>query len=332
MQIPNDLRRAIEAETAGADWRAVAKAAADLSERYRAEEREGQLISTDDHRRAYLVTRVPATYAAAFAALDETAARLGDAEISSVLDVGAGPGTAAWAATDVFPEIARATLVERDTKLVAAGKRLAAAADERGALRDATWVTQDVSRTLPRFEAHDLVIVSYALGEVERAQTLVDACWEAARVALVVVEPGTRRGFEAVLAARGRLIGKGAAIAAPCPHREECPMAAAGDWCHFAQRVERTAEHRRLKGGQMPYEDEKYSYVAAVKVPAEPAAARPAQARIVRHPGTHPGHIRLELCEADGLLHKRVATKSDTEAFRAARKAKWGDAWEPASR
>jgi ribosomal protein RSM22 (predicted rRNA methylase) len=326
MQIPNDLRHAIEGELRGADWRALGKAAAELSDRYRAEERGGPFMSTDEHRSAYLVTRVPATYAAVFAALDETADRLGDAEVASVLDVGAGPGTAAWAATDVFPDVERVTLVERDTRLVSAGKRLAAGS-ERDAMRSAVWVATDVSRVVPRFEPHDLVVISYALGEVSRAQTLVDACWEAARVALVVVEPGTRHGFEAVLAARDRLIAKGAGIAAPCPHREACPMAVAGDWCHFARRVERTAEHRRLKGGQMPFEDEKYSYVAAAKVPVEPAPAR-----IVRHPAHHPGHIRLELCEADGLLHRRVATKSDKEAFRAARKSKWGGSWEPGSR
>jgi ribosomal protein RSM22 (predicted rRNA methylase) len=326
MQIPGDLRQAIEGELHGADWRAVAKAAAELSDRYRAEEREGPFMSSDEHRLAYLATRMPATYAAAYAALDETAARIGDAEVASVLDVGAGPGTAAWAATDVFPDVERVTLVERDTKLVSAGKRLAVAS-EREAMRSAAWVTTDVSRTLPRFEPHDLVVLSYALGEVSRAQTLVDACWDAARVAVVVVEPGTTRGFEAVLAARDRLIGKGAEIAAPCPHHEACPMAAAGDWCHFAQRVERTAEHRRLKGGQMPYEDEKFSYVAAAKVPVEPATAR-----IVRHPSHHPGHIRLELCVADGLLHRHVATKSNKEEFRAARKSKWGDSWEPGSR
>src|SRR5215207_7078479 len=110
MQIPNDLRHAIEAELRGASSRSLAKAAAELSDRYRGEEHAGPFISSDEHRLAYLAVRMPATYAAVFAALDETAGRLGEAEISSVLDVGAGPGTAAWAATDVFPDVERVTL------------------------------------------------------------------------------------------------------------------------------------------------------------------------------------------------------------------------------
>ena len=121
MQIPSDLRQAIEGELRGADSRAVARAAAELSDRYRAEEREGPFMSSDEHRLAYLATRMPATYAAVYAVLDETAARLGDAAVASVIDVGAGPGTAAWAATDVFPDLERVTLVERDTRLVSAG-------------------------------------------------------------------------------------------------------------------------------------------------------------------------------------------------------------------
>jgi ribosomal protein RSM22 (predicted rRNA methylase) len=98
-------------------------------------------------------------------------------------------------------------------------------------------------------------------------------------------------------------------------------MAAVGDWCHFAARVDRTAEHRRLKDGELGYEDEKFSYLAFSKTPAAHA-----EARIVRHPQVHGGHIRLTLCTPEGLQSPTV-TRSKKEAFRAARKAKWGDGW-----
>lgn len=98
-------------------------------------------------------------------------------------------------------------------------------------------------------------------------------------------------------------------------------MAASADWCHFARRLERTSEHRRMKGGALGYEDEKFSYLVLAK-----QMASKAESRIVRHPITHSGYIQLTLCTTTGLQQETV-TRSKKEAFRAARRAKWGDEW-----
>ena len=66
--------------------------------------------------------------------------------------------------------------------------------------------------------------------------------------------------------ARG-LAAAGAHVIAPCPHAADCPLAAA-DWCHFAQRIERTKIHRSVKGAELGYEDEKFSYIAVARHPA----------------------------------------------------------------
>jgi ribosomal protein RSM22 (predicted rRNA methylase) len=113
-----------------------------------------------------------------------------------------------------------------------------------------------------------------------------------------------------------------ATIVAPCPHHFACPMAAAGDWCHFSQRVERTSQHRQLKGGALGYEDEKFSYLVAAKNNSASAGAR-----LVRHPGKHSGHVKLALCTAEGKIENRTVTRSSKEAYKRARKADWGDAW-----
>jgi ribosomal protein RSM22 (predicted rRNA methylase) len=99
-------------------------------------------------------------------------------------------------------------------------------------------------------------------------------------------------------------------------------MAAAGDWCHFSQRVERTSQHRQLKGGALGYEDEKFSYLIAAKstVPSKGA-------RIVRHPSKHSGHVQLALCTAEGKLENHTVTRSSKEAYKRARKVEWGDLW-----
>ncbi len=277
-------------------------------------------LASAPSRAAYLITRLPATYAACSAALAEIARLAVPFAPSSLLDMGAGPGTAAWAATEVWDSLREITLLENNREIAATGQRLAKIA-EREALRSATWNSSDIrSTTLP--EA-DLVILSYALGELDHASAAVDSAWKAARGMLVIVEPGTPRNFATLAPMRLQLIAHGGYLVAPCPHEKQCPMAISGDWCHFASRLERSALHRQMKGGALGYEDEKFSYLAFSK--GKDTAGK-ADARIVRHPLIHSGHIKLSLCEPDGLREQTV-TRSQKAAFRAARRAKWGDEW-----
>jgi ribosomal protein RSM22 (predicted rRNA methylase) len=185
------------------------------------------------------------------------------------------------------------------------------------------WSKQDLRSGLT-CEKHDLVVISYTLGELPQAaaDAVFAKAWKCAGKFLVVIEPGTRRGFAAINAARSALISNAASILAPCPHASACPMAVAGDWCHFSQRVERTSQHRQLKGGDLGYEDEKFSYVVATTT-----AVPPAGSRIVRHPRKHSGHVQLALCTPQGRIENRTVTRSSKEAYKRARKAEWGDSW-----
>jgi ribosomal protein RSM22 (predicted rRNA methylase) len=212
---------------------------------------------------------------------------------------------------------------------LALGRELAASASAAPAVRAARWerARLGAGAALP---AADLVTVSYVIGELREADrdALVDAAAAAARAAVLVVEPGTPDGTARVLAARDRLLAAGFSVAAPCPHAAACPLAAA-DWCHFAARVPRTSLHRRLKGGSLPYEDEKYAYVAAVR-PALLDAAPPAPAapRVVRHPQIRKGQVLLDLCHPDGTSARTAITKRSGAAYRAARDVTWGDTWD----
>ncbi len=257
---------------------------------------------------AYLATRMPATYAAVHAALSQTQSL----EPRTLLDLGAGPGTATWAAASVFPSLESSHLVERNSAMAALGQRI-------GLPIPASWTIEDLSNGVKA--SADLVVLSYALGELS-GQSLLAAAWKSANVAVALIEPGTPRGFALVRDARTWLITHGASIAAPCPHADACPMAK-DDWCHFAARVERTSMHRRMKGGTMGWEDEKFSYVVAVK-----SSGKQAYSRIIRHPQHKPGYVQLELCTTEGLRRENVA-KSVGALHRAARKADWGDPWPP---
>lgn len=321
MQLPFQLKQAIEQQSDRMGLKHLVQAATELSDNYRF--RQGsttRFIATEAHRIAYAATRMPATYAAVFAVLCEAKRLLPDEQITSLLDLGTGPGTAAWAACEVFAPLQKITLIERDRELIHLGQTFAAQASDE-ALQHADWLSQDLSQA-SSFAHHDLLICSYALGELPLAQArqVVQTAWQAAGKALVILEPGTMKGFALLRQLRADLIAAHGNIIAPCPHQQTCPMSEA-DWCHFAARVERSALHRKLKGGALGYEDEKYAYLVVAKSPADSATAR-----ILRHPQQHSGFIQLQLCTKEGLQEVTI-TRRDKETFKQARKADWGEAW-----
>ena len=319
MPLPADLQSAIDREAGPFDRRRLLNAARELHARYDCGDFHGPAISGPEHRIAYLQARLPATYAAVVHVLEAVRNRFPALELKSLADLGAGPGTAFWAVLSCFPELRAATLVEQDVGMAALGRRLADH-NPRAQLVQTKWMQQDVTGSV--LAPHDAVVISYVLGELAPAnlRNLVEKAWTSTKTLLAIIEPGTPRNFQAVLAARQMLIAAGAHIAAPCPHHQACPMAG-DDWCHFAVRVQRSADHRRLKEGTLSYEDEKFSYLVASRQPMEWPAAR-----IVRHPLFHPGHVKMTLCAVGGLRQETIG-KSQKDRYRAARHARWGDAW-----
>lgn len=343
MPLPPELRKAVEDLADGVPGAALARAARELTEAYKsAEGRTQQTVGfhTDAHRAAYAVVRLPATFAACEHALTELSRRLPGFAPRTVLDLGSGPGTASWAAAVVFPTIERITLLERDAGLIELGKKLAThsantgtdvgapplspSVGDRVATSAAEWLRRDLTQPLPEGN-WDLVIASYSIGELrpDARAALIARAWKQAG-ALLLIEPGTHAGFAVIESARRQLIAAGAELAAPCPHMGTCPMLVTEDWCHFAARLERSSAHRRAKGGELAYEDEKFSYVAAAH-----GEVQRAESRIVRHPLRNPGHVQLTICTAEGLRQQTIG-KSAKDLYRAAKKSEWGDGWESA--
>ncbi|MCC6390569.1 MAG: rRNA methyltransferase [Bryobacterales bacterium] len=283
-----------------------------LSDHYRARHPTSSVPLTQEEKlAAYLLTRLPATYAAAYHVLAETARRL-PAPPATILDLGAGMGAAAIAALEIFPHL-QATLFEPDASFRKCGERL---------LPQAEWKPADLTGA-PSFPVHSLVISSYVLGEIAvgRRDAVVARAWQASQSALVLIEPGSPAGFSVIRQARSQLLHLGAHLLAPCPASLPCPILE-GDWCHCAQRLERTALQRRIKHAALSYEDEKFSYVVASRAPA----ASP-EARLIRRPVHHPGLIELTLCRGDRIESAKVTTR-DRGRFLWARHAVWGDALE----
>lgn len=318
MQLPESLQTAIDGAIESFGLRQLIEAREELTERYRQHASHRQYITTEAQRQAYVIARMPATYAAVHAACEAVRDRIAGLPIKSVLDLGAGPGTAMWALCDCFPEIESVTLMEKDQSLLSLGKRLAQNSNH-SAITRADWRVVDLEQPF-ELPAHDLIIFSYSAGELDNSILLglLERCWKAANQLLVVVEPGTPVGFERIRKIRSQLIDWKGHLVAPCPHELACPMTG-GDWCHFSARVERSSLHRRLKRGSLGHEDEKFSYVAAAKEEFPFP-----QARILRHPLRHSGHVVLKLCTAEGVKTPTISKKQG-DLYKQARKAEWGD-------
>ena len=266
---------------------------------------------------AYLVARLPATYAAVARVLAELQGRRPDFVPGSLLDAGSGPGTASWAAAALWPEIGRVAFLDNSPAfLKLAGELGAEGPPPLARARQIAGSIED----MPKGLAADLVIAAYALAELPLARVgqVAAGLWNAARSVLVLVEPGTPQGFARLRGARDTLLKLGGVPVAPCPHAAACPMLGA-DWCHFSVRLSRSRAHMHAKGANVPFEDEKFAYLVLAR-DGEPSGG----GRILGPPAQSKPGITFRLCTASGLESRHVARR-DAEAYKRARKLGWGD-------
>jgi ribosomal protein RSM22 (predicted rRNA methylase) len=150
----------------------------------------------------------------------------------------------------------------------------------------------------------------------KRVEDTVRTLWSRVSLggALVLIEPGTPRGSELIRRARAQVLdieraaadkraragkadgggddsvslvsssaGMEAHVVAPCQHDRTCPMDGLNSWCHFSQRVVRSAMHRQMlpRGRGPQHQDERFSYVVIRRLSREGATAE-ATARATR--------------------------------------------------
>ena len=169
---------------------------------------------------------------------------------ATVIDLGAGPLTAAMALWMARPHLRHRKLhficVDRAQKPMRLGlDTLKSLAAKHGL---APWRVTLVKGSLDERlrEKADLVIMANALNEVlERGEgaLLEDADSMAGHLAsmltpagqLLIVEPGIRPSAHLLSALRRGLLHRGLKPLSPCPHTSACPMSGRGytAWCHF---------------------------------------------------------------------------------------------------
>lgn len=316
MQLPQTLREALEHYLHRIKQPELMRDAQAISLRYRTKSRNGErLLTTESEAAAYAAARMPATFGAVYAALEQALASSGCCP-ETMLDAGAGTGAAAWAA-DALLDLKSVVCVERENAMRSVGKALMKNGSQ--ALQNAKWIPCDINSDEFSGGA-ELVIASYVLNEMPDTEKIraLEKLWKATGMLLLIVEPGTPEGFSQLIKIRQIMLQWGAYLAAPCPHGNDCPKTG-NDWCHFCCRVERSRMHRQLKSGEAPFEDEKYGYMAFSR-----GECRFRGKRITRHPRINKGFIEIEACTPDGITIQKLS-KRDGEIYKLARKVKTGE-------
>lgn len=312
--IPPELKAAIDRYLDESVAGSLVEKTSRMSERYR----QGRGSDSALDFGAYLVARLPATYAAVTLCLAELARRCPQFLPRTLLDAGSGPGTVAWAATAAYPGISAVTFLDNNLPFLKLASSLAAQGGHL-ALQGAKALNADVSNPPVEISA-DLVVAAYALAEMPlaKARETAIALWKACENTLLVIEPGTPQGFARIHAVRAALLAEGAHLIAPCTHENACPMQAP-DWCHFSVRLARRRDHMHAKKATVPFEDEKFSYLIASR---QPGALQ--EARILSPPAESKAEIKFKLCTGNGLAQQSIARRDKAE-YKRVRKLDWGD-------
>lgn len=323
MELPIELQSVIDSKRENISIKELKKDAENISLRYRNESGKGKRLLTEEQEAlSYAAVRMPATFGAVCTAFRNTLLAYTDvkeaAETESLLDIGAGTGAGTWAATR-FIDFDKITCLEREDVMLNLGKSLMQESDDEN-MKKVIWkkfdlLVDDIE------EKADVVICSYVLNELNDTDRIkaVEKLWKFTNKILLIIEPGTPVSFGQIKHIRDFLIENGGSVVAPCPNSEKCKISE-NDWCHSTCRISRTKAHKILKDADVPYEDEKFSYIAVCKEDFKMKK----MVRVLRHPIIEAGKITLQVCSEEGVK-EMVVTKKDKLLFKKARKVKCGD-------
>ena len=312
MRIPNELEEKIEKEIKNISLTELRDTARILSDRYMNAKRTGQsLLNKNLEVLAYSIIRMPATFGAINKALEETL-DIYNPTIKTVLDIGSGTGAGEWAVLNNI-DVEEITCIEREKEMENMAKKLLQGHN------NINWKNQDIVHSNITDKA-DLVITSYMINELQEAskEKVIKDILETFNKLAIFIEPGTPEGFNNIRRVQRLALESNLNIIAPCTCQAECNLPA-DDWCHSIVRVERSKVHKFVKDADVPYEDEKFSYIAISREKIDNSGAR-----ILRHPNISSGFIKVKLCN-NGNIEEKTITKKEKDLFKKVKKLKCGD-------
>ncbi len=165
--LPAELKAALDAKLHGFSRSDAASRAAAISQTYR-EGGGSAAIRSETDALAYALARMPATYAAVIASLNALREVAPDFAPESLIDVGAGPGTAVWAAAEAFPSLQDFGLLDANGAFRALALDLASGSAR---LRDIRYRHREARAALADADPADLVMASYMIGEIGESRT-----------------------------------------------------------------------------------------------------------------------------------------------------------------
>src|SRR5450755_1292415 len=160
--LPAELKAALDAKLHGLSRTDAATRAALISKTYRDGGGSGA-IRTETDALAYALARMPATYAAVTASLNALGEIRPDFAPTSLLDIGAGPGTASWAAAETFSSLQNFTLLDANSALRTLALDLGRDSTRLGNM---TYQRGEARAALATAEPADLVVASYVIAEL----------------------------------------------------------------------------------------------------------------------------------------------------------------------
>jgi SAM-dependent methyltransferase len=275
---------------------------------------------------AYLLFYWPVSYAQARAALLELGGRA-----RSVLDLGSGPGSLAFASLDAGA--AEVTAADRSPAALALVRALAAEAGEGIATR--SWNAASAPLPEGRF---DLLTMGHVLNELwtgagdagARRAALLERAFLSLRPggSLLILEPALRETSRALLEVRDLLVERGHRVRSPCLFRGPCPaLSRESDWCHaerawtppqLVQDIARAAGLRK--------ETLKMTYLLFGPVGEGPSGPPPGRLfRIVSEPLASKGRLRYMGCGPEGRMGLALQEKHVSDANRSFSRLDRGD-------
>jgi ribosomal protein RSM22 (predicted rRNA methylase) len=226
-----------------------------------------------------------------------------------VLDVGAGPGPAGFAAAAWLHARGRGVaLTALDVSSDALSVLTRIWPKSWGSCTTRTWTAGTALPAGP----FDLIVASHSVNELfvndaarlDRRVGLVESLSETLATGgrIVIVEPALKRTGRELLEMRDRLVSKGFSILAPCLRQATCPaLERPRDWCHADRPWEAPAVvDLAAKAAGLARESLKYSYLVIGKEPA-PAPIE-GRFRIVSEPLPEKGKLRFFGCGGVGRV------------------------------
>jgi ribosomal protein RSM22 (predicted rRNA methylase) len=272
---------------------------------------------------AYLALRAPATYAqfaGVFAATQEV---LPSWQPKTLLDIGGGPGTAIWAAQNIWPSLEQATSIDRDANLTTAGKQIAEVAKIPVVM---DWQLEDLRRGVPADKTYDIVVIGNVLNELHpsEGEKLLGQAFNVCSGVLLIVEPGTPFGSGIVVSTAKKLQKVSHVIA---PYIDNSLVVSEDFWLHFSQRFIRPEFSRRIRQRMRDtllmasdWEDAKYSYAAISKIPQEFSG----WGRVIGPIKSQKGFIEVPVMTKQAFETIKVM-KRDKNRYVIAKNLRWGD-------